>query len=234
MRSDAAVSSPWGDDRAWRHWLTAWALLSIPACCLALLTCSAGAVIALVVLPGAMCGALYMSILSCAGVRVSDTKMVALFVGTTLRCDLVVAAVVGMGTLAPSAALLVLSMLVSSSPVVRRWLRAHLRVTEPVGRHTRVGHEVIDEPGYALPVLFGPAECVGTMSDPELCRAWRRSFVDLQRAGFPREKARIVHVRQHYLDELERRDAAALQAWLKAGARAAGGPERFLSTREQP
>ncbi len=67
------------------------------------------------------------------------------------------------------------------------------------------------------------------MTDADLCRQWRRSFVTLQSAQTPGERARVVAQRQVYLDELERRSPTALQAWLASGARAAGGPDRFLT-----
>jgi hypothetical protein len=66
------------------------------------------------------------------------------------------------------------------------------------------------------------------MSDAELCQAWRRSYVSLQAARGLRVRALVVHTRQLLLDELERRDPAGLSAWLGSGARAAGGPDRFI------
>jgi hypothetical protein len=41
----------------------------------------------------------------------------------------------------------------------------------------------------------------------------------------------VVAQRQVYLDEMERRSPSGLRAWLESGARAAGGPERFLGKR---
>lgn len=70
---------------------------------------------------------------------------------------------------------------------------------------------------------------VREMTDAELCREWRHSFVTLQAARLPHELARVVAQRQVYLDEMERRSPTALQAWLESGARAAGGPDRFLT-----
>jgi hypothetical protein len=67
------------------------------------------------------------------------------------------------------------------------------------------------------------------MSDRELCREWRHSFVTLQSARSPQDRLRVVAQRQVYLDEMERRSPTALQAWLDSGARAAGGPDRYLT-----
>jgi hypothetical protein len=69
------------------------------------------------------------------------------------------------------------------------------------------------------------------MTDRELCREWRHSFVTLQSARTAEELARVVAQRQVFLDEMERRSPTALKAWLDSGARAAGGPERFLTRR---
>lgn len=73
-----------------------------------------------------------------------------------------------------------------------------------------------------------PEAAVRQLSNQELCLEWRRSFTALQLATGPTDRMRVVEVRQLYLDEMERRSPAALQAWLGSGARAAGGPERFL------
>ncbi len=70
---------------------------------------------------------------------------------------------------------------------------------------------------------------VTQMSNAELCAAWRASYEDLQRTPTPAARARVVARRQAFLDELERRDSSGLAAWLESGARAAGGPDHFLS-----
>ncbi|MDX6302692.1 MAG: hypothetical protein QOF53_3906 [Nocardioidaceae bacterium] len=67
------------------------------------------------------------------------------------------------------------------------------------------------------------------LSNSELCREWRRSFVRLQSArSFP-DRCYVVALRQVYLDEMDRRCPTAFQAWLASGARAAGGPDRYLA-----
>ena len=69
---------------------------------------------------------------------------------------------------------------------------------------------------------------VRQMSDAELCRAWRRSFVALQQARGLQLRALVVQTRQLLLDEVDARHPAGLQAWLGSGASPAGGPDRFI------
>lgn len=68
-------------------------------------------------------------------------------------------------------------------------------------------------------------ECLSTT---ELCRAWRESFVRLQRAATADRRARIVASRERYLDELRRRDPDGVDEWLGRGPRAASGPDKYM------
>lgn len=77
----------------------------------------------------------------------------------------------------------------------------------------------------------GPA-AVTSLSVDELCLAWRRSFVLLQRARDEQTRHALVAARQAYLDELERRDRRGFVKWLDSGARAAGDPSRFVGRAE--
>lgn len=67
------------------------------------------------------------------------------------------------------------------------------------------------------------------LDDRQLCRLWRESFWVLNQSARPGSVLCLVAVREACLDELERRHAAALHAWLDGGARASGGPEKYLS-----
>lgn len=55
-------------------------------------------------------------------------------------------------------------------------------------------------------------------STSELAAAWGVSYDMLQAASSPRIKARIVALREAYLDELERRDRLGLRRWLTTSA----------------
>jgi hypothetical protein len=80
----------------------------------------------------------------------------------------------------------------------------------------------------AVPAEPSTSPAPETLDDSELCWAWRRSYVALQQSRSSATRLRIVQARQAYLDELERRNAAGLSAWLDSGARAAGDPTRFI------
>ncbi len=122
----------------------------------------------------------------------------------------------------------VAAMAALSTPPSRAFWRAQLgrsaRPAAPGGETTA---------GQPLPGTLDQlrSQSVSTLSDAELCIAWRRSFGTLLDAQSPEEKEAVVSLRQAYLDEMEARDAAAFGAWLESGARAAGGPERFWAPR---
>lgn len=82
------------------------------------------------------------------------------------------------------------------------------------------------------PQVIDPVEAVlavtDELTDTDLCMAWRSSYVALDRAADLSAKLRAVEIRVVLLDELERRDAQGLEAWFRSGARAAGGPDRYL------
>jgi hypothetical protein len=69
----------------------------------------------------------------------------------------------------------------------------------------------------------------GALTTAELCRRWQDSYEALRDATTAPARLRIVEARQHYLDELERRDPRGLKAWLGGNASAAGDPSRFLA-----
>jgi hypothetical protein len=76
------------------------------------------------------------------------------------------------------------------------------------------------------PEALGPLQ---GLDDRQLCRLWRQSFWVLRQPPPPGTALRLVALREACLDELERRDASALHAWLGNGARASGGPEKYLT-----
>ena len=142
---------------------------------------------------------------------------------------LVVLAACGLFALLGAAAWLPLLVPLAVCPwVVRRAVRVCRRRAADDG-------PVADEPGLGpVMVVAEPSPDVLSALTPadldleELCWAWRRSYVRLQRCRTVAETTRVVAERQLCLDELERRSPGGLRAWLKAGARAAGDPSRFV------
>jgi hypothetical protein len=170
------------------------------------------------------------------------------------RASVVGAVVVAVGActvIAPYLALPLVLIAVASSPgVIDRfvhWRRLRKASTRLGDAATATPHLVVDGVGPEGPAPdrsdFWPEEWPGPadsrldmsdaevegLTDPELCLRWRRSFVTLQSARSRSQLIRVVVQRQQLLDEMERRSPSALQAWLASGARAAGGPERFLT-----
>ena len=136
--------------------------------------------------------------------------------------------------LAPSVALLLLTLAVVSSPVVVRLLvrltgrgpvRSERVVVRPAGAAPRVVRHAADGPTPTMPRERPRPQ---DLDDQTLCRLWRQSFWELTSQSTPTGYLRVVAWRQRCLDEIERRDAHALHAWLESGARASGGPEKFL------
>jgi hypothetical protein len=74
-----------------------------------------------------------------------------------------------------------------------------------------------------------PSPAAATLSTPELCLAWRRSYLALEDLPPGPDRNELVTLRQSMLDELERRDPAGFGRWLDSGARAGGDPGRYLA-----
>jgi hypothetical protein len=66
------------------------------------------------------------------------------------------------------------------------------------------------------------------LTDEQLCQGWRASYLALQLRPPDAAILETVEERQRFLDELERRNARGLTAWLASGARAAGNPLPYL------
>jgi hypothetical protein len=125
----------------------------------------------------------------------------------------------------PEVAVPLLAVAVLTHPRVLRLMwgprGAGLPASDPLGSAPA------DESVQPLPGLTEAAR----LTDEELCLAWRRSFLGLERARTTMAVQDIVRLRQVYLDELARRHPSGIRAWLSSGARAAGGPDRYLHQR---
>ncbi|GAB3555753.1 hypothetical protein GCM10027404_33080 [Arthrobacter tumbae] len=74
------------------------------------------------------------------------------------------------------------------------------------------------------------SESLHELSDAGLCRAWRTTYLPVREASDAATLEQLYLFCQSCLDELERRNAHALNAWLNAGARASGNPATFLAS----
>jgi hypothetical protein len=95
----------------------------------------------------------------------------------------------------------------------------------------RAAATVVPGPGPSAVQLrtVVPSPVLSMLSTPELCLAWRRSYLTLMDLPAGPEQGELVRVRQRMLDELERRDAAGFHRWLDAWARVGGDPSRYLA-----
>jgi hypothetical protein len=126
-----------------------------------------------------------------------------------LRWAVVAVAVILTTVLSPWLGVLVLLAVVGSSP----WSLRRVR-----GRDTRPTDDLSPE---------RIRELVRQLDVAGLCWAWRSSHDLLARIQDVEARGKVVMLRQAYLDEMERRDAAGFQAWLTV-ARAAEDPEAYL------
>jgi len=110
-----------------------------------------------------------------------------------------------------SSALLLLLLLVAgvTSPVLVRRVRRTVAPRSGVDRRLR------------------------TLSDVELCDLWRYTFGQLQSRQTPESLMGLVGIRQACLDELGRRNPAAVHAWLESGARPGDGPDGFWDVHQR-
>lgn len=130
----------------------------------------------------------------------------------------------------PTLALLLVLLTGLSCPPVVRMVRRRLALSRPTPATRVQAH---------LPAAAAPSPPVSTdgvvrrLSDGELCVLWRRTFWQLSSLRTPEAVLAIVLLRQALLDELARRNPAAVHAWIESGGRASGGPERFWVPRHR-
>lgn len=127
------------------------------------------------------------------------------------------------GALVGASLLLGLAVLAGAPRTVRasaRWLRS---VPTPSAAQLGMWSAALTyvTPGF---VALEPPPQLSELTDEELCDEWRSSCLALRRRMPPRQMIQIVHERQLYLDEFERRNPRGVQAWLASGAWASSAP----------
>ncbi|MBA2465500.1 MAG: hypothetical protein H0V42_11090 [Nocardioidaceae bacterium] len=226
-------------DRYRTLWLFGWGALTLACMGVGLLIWSLSSVVALYTVGAVAAGA------ATAGYYTRDDK-VPMPRGPLMTVTATQAGAGGVGmvavpvlvTMAGPLALPMLLLAVITSPWAFRWLErqslpggqsAMETSCQQEGQHDEVWETT------ALAVVESPAPtfaqppAVRDLSDQELCQVWRVSFRALHRAHTTASRQRVVSLRQAYLDEFERRNPAALSAWLHSGARAASGPDKYLA-----
>jgi len=77
-------------------------------------------------------------------------------------------------------------------------------------------HAQPDDPRPVMRYADALADACRDFSTLELCLVWRQSFALSRRAQKAEDKLRLIRLRQAFLDEFQRRDPEALQAWLSS------------------
>lgn len=178
---------------------------------------------------GAVCVATATAVIASsvwAGNGWSGTRRI---VRVTLGAGLITPAAVGLIVVCKLAGVLVVLVLVATTPALTSLVRArrHVQGDPPVARP-----EARTPRDTAAPVADGPpvapAQELSSLDDEELCLAWRRSFRLLEGSPTTAQRLSVVEQRQQYLDELQRRSPGGLAAWLASGARASGNPFPYV------
>lgn len=142
----------------------------------------------------------------------------------------------------PPLALLVLLIAITTAPPVvgvvssvlrdrapyRRTAPRPVAAPGPAKQTLRREGDTVRVDGGREPALPSAPEVVRQLDDRALCRLWRQTFWDMRDQQSVTQRAAVVRLRQACLEELERRNPAAVATWLGSGARASSGPERFL------
>ncbi len=137
----------------------------------------------------------------------------------------VIFALVGLSSLIGGWVLLVWLVLAGSSPAAVRFYRRRFNAAGVRAPHSLSA----DEHPLAAHPPGAPERGARDLTDTELCQAWQASGHALLAATSPDLQVRIVDTRQAYLDELARRHAAGLHAWMSSGAGALDDVRPVLS-----
>jgi hypothetical protein len=172
--------------------------------------------------------------------RVSGIQAPAGF-GIAAHAALAAIATTGLlGLLGPVAWALVMALAISGVPLVGRQQGRdrHGEVVSDPQTHSNVSHfDTSNNQRWATPMPHAgegstPAHLTASadsLSTPELCRAWSRSYAAMQMTASFRQLVRIIDARQVYLEALEERDPAGMARWLNAEPRADSDPTSFLN-----
>ena len=204
-------------------WLLAWSTTSLLGVCLALLLWPVGAVVLMFAVAATTAALISAYTDGTVDVPVPEAlrtrlRRVAIRAGAL---GVGAVAVMALAAVAPHVLLVLLLLAGATSPHCVGLVRGHL--DDRRHRSSRL------RPDQARAWSATAVSTAQGLTDHDLCHAWCSSFDVLQSTSNVEARARIVCLRQAYLDELERRDPHGLHAWLTSGARATGTPDRYLS-----
>jgi hypothetical protein len=209
--------------RAWHRWLCRWTALSVPLFCLAVLFWGpavvgwASAAITIAVVVGHALSRQSTARISLAS-RVRSVRPLVLFgitfpLGWAVLADLSVSAALGLALVAAA-----------TSPPSVAWY--HRLAEDDAGGAVPVVPDSVLTPTATLTALL--ADPAQRMTDAQLCKAWRDSFLALEASRTARETMLVVALRQSFLDALGERNPQAFQAWMASNPQPSAGPDRFL------
>lgn len=92
-------------------------------------------------------------------------------------------------------------------------------------RHAGIG----DLDLLAAVAKTGVSVATSSLSNDELCHAWRASHRALLMSHDAEVQSRIAAARGRYLDELQRRDPDGFERWLASGEAGSSDPGRYLT-----
>jgi hypothetical protein len=217
-----------------QRWLHFWSLVGAAGVSLSFLVWHPQMILLLWV-PSFMCATLFLALLDSPTNPEHDLAWLRI---------IPLAALVALGVVADSALAVVSGFLAAATltlvaTVSSPWVtgRISARARHAFSFEKRAVRERTTWVVSSEPPLPSPQRCASAlraMSNQALCHEWRHTFVRLQSATNPQELMGIVVERQAFLDEMDRRSPSALRAWLASGARAAGGPDRFLKEPPRP
>ncbi len=196
-----------------RYWSIFWSVLACPVLVTALVVWSWVGVLSMMMVALAISSVIFGSSPENSHDPRSPVGGVPwrIFLPAALRWATTAVAVVLTTVFSPWLGVLVLALVIGSSP----WALRRIGGSAPKEEDLRTEH---------IRSLVRQLDLAG------LCWAWRSSHDLLARIHDVEARSKVVWLRQEYLDEMERRDARGFHEWLEL-APGAADPEVFLTER---
>jgi hypothetical protein len=220
----AAAANP-GEVEAGVVWSWSVRFATVIGLCCAVVSWGVGPVVLSVLVLGSVTAVIAGSLWA-----VDDRPAVGRILRAGARGGLILPAAVGLIAVLKVTGVLVVLVLVATSPRVSAYLglRRDTKIDSP-GVHPETYSPRVAATSLVGASAIEPAEDLETLDDEALCLAWRRSFPRLEAADTSEDRLVVVEQRQRYLDELHRRSPKGVAAWLAAGARASGNPLPYVA-----